>query len=114
MTRNSAFLAGAAALALATVTACAGYGGPYRHYGPPSAGVVYIMTAPPAPRSVIIPPRPSSVSVWISGYWNWTGVDFVWVDGRWDNNPPRAGAQWVPDQWVKTKKGWYRQPGHWK
>jgi len=114
MTRKPAFLAGAAALALVTLTACAGYGGPYRHYGPPPAGVIYITTAPPPPRTVIIPPRPSPIAVWISGYWSWTGVEFVWIDGRWDRNPPHAGAVWVPDQWVKTKHGWYRHPGRWK
>ena len=104
----------AAVAALSVLTACAGYGGPYRHYGPPPAGTVYITTAPPPPRSVIIPPRPTSLSVWISGYWNWTGTDFVWVDGHWDRSPPRAGALWVPDQWVKTNRGWYRKPGRWK
>lgn len=113
MSRKSVFLAGITALALAAVTACAGYGA-YRHDGPPPAGVVYVSTAPPPPRSVIIPPRPSAVSVWISGYWNWTGVEFVWVDGHWDRSPPHPGAQWVPDQWHKTKQGWYRQPGRWK
>lgn len=104
---------GIAALAFAALTACAGYG-PYRHHGPPPPGMVYITTAPPPPRTVIIPARPSAASVWISGYWSWTGAEFVWVDGRWDRNPPRPGAQWVPDQWVKTSKGWYRQPGRWK
>jgi hypothetical protein len=113
MTRKSALL-GAAVLSLAAVTACAGYGGPYRHAGPPPAGIVYIRTAPPPVRTVIIPPRPSASAVWISGYWNWTGATFVWVDGRWDRNPPRAGAQWVPDHWIRTNKGWYRQPGRWK
>lgn len=114
MTRKSMFLAAAAALSLATVTACAGYGGPYRHYGPPPAGVVYITTAPPPVRTVIIPPRPTSLSVWISGYWNWSGTDYVWTDGYWDRSPPHAGARWVPDRWVKTGHGWYREPGRWK
>jgi hypothetical protein len=100
------------ALAFAGLTACAGYG-PHRHYGPPPSGTVHITTAPPPPRTVIIPPRPTSLSVWISGYWNWTGTDFVWIDGHWDRSPPRAGAVWVPDQWVKTNKGWYRRPGRW-
>lgn len=103
----------AAALTLTLVTACAGYG-PHRHYGPPPAGVVYISSAPPPPRTVVVPVRPSSVSVWISGYWDWNGFDFVWIDGRWDPNPPRPRAVWVPDTWVHTDKGWYRHPGRWK
>ncbi|MGB2178202.1 MAG: hypothetical protein ACPH9E_09705 [Hyphomonas sp.] len=114
MSSRPALRVAAAVAALSALTACAGYGGPYRHYGPPPAGTVYITTAPPPPRSVIIPPRPTSLSVWISGYWNWTGTDFVWVDGHWDRSPPRAGALWVPDQWVKTNRGWYRKPGRWK
>jgi WXXGXW repeat (2 copies) len=92
---------------------CTSYG-PHRHYGPPPASVVYVSHTPPAPRTVIIPPRPTALSVWISGYWDWSGVDFVWIDGHWDRNPPRAGAQWVPDMWIRTDRGWYRHPGGWK
>lgn len=106
----------AAGLAIVTTLGLGGchYHGPYRH-GPVVAGggVVYVQTRPPPPpRYVPPPPRPTPLAIWIAGYWNWTGVQFVWVDGRWDPSPPRYKV-WAPDQWIHTDRGWYRQPGRW-
>lgn len=86
----------------------------YRH-GPPAAsvGVVYVRRAPPPPRHVRIPPRPAPTAIWIDGYWRWSGVEFVWVEGFWDRNPP-PGKVWAPGRWVHTSRGWYWQPGRWR
>ncbi|RIJ14813.1 YXWGXW repeat-containing protein [Henriciella mobilis] len=85
-------------------------------YGPPGPGpgthVVYIQKAPPPSRRVTIPPRPVSGAIWISGYWEWSGVEFRWVDGYWERNPPR-GKRWTAGHWVETRNGWYWSPGRW-
>ena len=41
------------------------------------------MAPPPAQRSEERPPRPSTNAEWISGYWHWSGKDWLWLDGRW-------------------------------
>ena len=118
MSKPQKWSAALIAVGALTLAGCAGYGDrdPYYARGPvvTDVGVTYIQTAPPYPRQVIIPRRPSVTSVWIDGYWNWTGVQFVWIDGTWDRNPPRAGATWAPGQWTQTKRGWYRRPGRWR
>ena len=108
-----------AALLVASAMTLAGCAGRYGPYGTPggvttTAGIVYVQTAPPPQKYVIIPRRPAPTAVWIEGYWDWTGVRFVWVDGLWNINPPRAGVVWVPHRWVKTNRGWYRKPGEWR
>jgi hypothetical protein len=44
----------------------------YYSHGPAvnDASIVYVWTAPPAPRPVTIPPRPSSSAIWIDGHWD--------------------------------------------
>lgn len=86
----------------------------YRH-GPPAVvfDATYVRWAPPPPRHVRIPPRPAPAAVWLGGYWRWTGVDYVWVDGFWERNPPYAKV-WTPGRWIHTSRGWYWRPGHWR
>ena len=42
--------------------------------------VVYIETAPPAPRIEVISKRPTPKAIWIPGYWMWNGSKYVWAD----------------------------------
>jgi len=105
----AASIAGGAMLAL---SGCAN-NGPYRPapaYAPSS--YVYVKTAPPAPRRVVMPPRPSDYAIWIDGYWNWSGYDYVWISGFWEANPPR-NQTWVRDRWANSNQGWYREQGRW-
>lgn len=87
----------------------------YRHGPPPPASVSihYVNRAPPPPRRVHVPPRPVPTAIWIGGYWRWTGVEFAWIDGYWDRNPPR-GRVWAPGRWIHTSHGWYWEPGRWR
>lgn len=86
----------------------------YRHGpAPVSPSVVFVRRAPPPPLRPRIPPRPAATAIWIGGYWRWSGVDFVWVDGFWERRPP-VGRVWVRDKWIHTNRGWYRRPGRWK
>lgn len=90
----------------------------YHHYyshGPAPVGtsIVYVRHSPPPPRRAHIPPRPSPGAFWIDGYWRWSGVEFVWTDGRWDRSPP-PGKVWVPGRWTHSKRGWYWTDGRWR
>lgn len=93
-------------------------GGCWYHYHyqhgpvPVRTGIVYIRTAPPPPHHYSIPPRPSVSAVWISGYWRWMDVEFTWVDGHWDRNPP-PNKRWRDGRWAHTAQGWYWMPGGW-
>ena len=36
------------------------------------------------------PPATAPGSVWVAGYWHWTGFEYAWVPGHWEAPPPRA------------------------
>jgi uncharacterized membrane protein len=77
---------------------------------------VYIRIAPPAPRHEVIieRDRPGPDHVWVPGYWNWNGTEYVWAGGRWDL-PPRPHAHWVPGHYRHHRRhGYYWIPGHWR
>jgi hypothetical protein len=95
------------------IAGCATHYHPYHGHGPVTSdtSIVYVRSAPPPPRRVHLPPRPSATAVWIDGYRNWTGVTFARTDGFWEPHP-RSRA-WVADKWVHTDRGWYRRPGRW-
>src|SRR6266498_3496265 len=50
--------------------------------------------------------------VWTTGYWRWTGSDYVWVPGSWLTRP-RPAAVWVTGHWVRRPGGWAWVAGHW-
>jgi hypothetical protein len=114
MSFKSAAIGGLLSACALAIAGCATHYHPYYGHGPVTSdiSVVYVRSAPPPPRRIRIPPRPSATAVWVDGYWNWTGATFVWVDGFWERHP-RSRA-WVPDRWVHTDLGWYRRPGRWK
>ncbi len=47
----------------------------------------------PAPLPEIKSGPPAPGLVWVDGGWQWDGVDYVWVPGRWESPPPRASAR---------------------
>lgn len=98
---------------IAAMTSGCWYHYHYRHGpAPVAASVSYIRVTPP-PHHRTLPPRPSPSAIWISGYWRWTGVEFVWSDGFWERNPP-PNKIWRDGRWVHTHQGWYWVPGHWQ
>ena len=74
--------------------------------------VVYIETAPPAPRIEVISKRPTPKAIWIPGYWMWKGNKYVWAPGHWEKKP--RGRAWAPGQWKRTHRGWYWVAGYWR
>lgn len=79
----------------------------------PIPAVVVMKDAPPPPRFEQTPPRPSSESVWISGYWFWREGQLEWISGHWDV-PPRVGATWIPPRWEKQGDSYVFTQGYWQ
>jgi hypothetical protein len=75
----------------------------------PVATVTY--ERPPEPRVVPRPPIPYPHAVWVDGYWDWTGQQYVWRDGHW--TAPHPGMHWRDTHWQRFGDGWVRVPGQW-
>lgn len=85
---------------------------PAYDYGPEPAPAVTVYTAPPAPLVEYRGLPPAFGYVWIDGYWNWGGVRYVWIPGRWVNPP--QGQVWVPRVWQRDGERWHSLGGHWE
>jgi hypothetical protein len=87
---------------------------PHAYQGAPQAAAdgQLIAQAPPSPLMEEIPPAPYDGAVWCDGYWNWTGVTYVWVGGRY-LAPPRAGFYWYPGGYVRRPGGYAFVHGRW-
>jgi hypothetical protein len=80
---------------------------------PNATGELIVKEPPPPPHEeVAIGVAPSSLHVWIPGYWAWHSR-WVWVTGRWEI-PPYHRAVWVPGHWQRRAYGWVWLPGHWR
>jgi hypothetical protein len=65
---------------------------------------------PPTPR-IVVAPVPRRGWIWSPGYWRWTGVTYLWVDGLW--LPQRPGYGYVAAHWTYGPEGWIFVPGTW-
>jgi hypothetical protein len=78
----------------------------------PPRGVV-VSGPPPAPMAEIDrPAAPSQASVWIVGYWHWTGTQYTWIPGHWENAPP--GAAWNAPRYVAHGGAYFYEAGTWR
>jgi hypothetical protein len=76
----------------------------------PPIGVV-VTGPPPEPIREPRPAAPSPRMVWVTGYWHWTGMQYTWIPGHWEEG--RDGTVWRgPDYVVRDGKYFY-QPGGW-
>jgi len=69
--------------------------------------------APPAPLSDPRGPPPGAGSVWLDGYWQWTGARFAWVPGQWAEPPGQPPFSWVPARWIGDARGWTFHEPYW-
>jgi hypothetical protein len=72
-------------------------------------------TAPsqPPPPQVETPGAPPVTGlVWVAGYWHFSAGKWIWVPGRWAR-PPKTGATWRPNVWVKEGATIRLDPGQW-
>ncbi len=67
--------------------------------GPPTREVL-VTQAPPAVRVETQPVSPGPGYIWTTGYWRWTGAQYVWVPGTWIVRQTPA-AVWVEGHWVR-------------
>lgn len=81
-----------------------------REAEPASRGVV-VSAPPPAPLTDRRPPAPSQASVWVPGYWHWTGMHYAWIPGHWDSPPP--GARWHAPSYAESGGHYTYEPGRW-
>jgi hypothetical protein len=78
---------------------------------PPAARGVAVNGPPPAPMNEPRPPQPTSDATWIAGYWHWTGMQYAWIPGHWENAPP--GATWAAPQYSSVGGSYFYQAGQW-
>ena len=56
--------------------------------------------------------RPSRDAVWIRGFWDWQGDNWVWIPGRW-TVPEERHARWIGPRYRREYGGYRYEPGHW-
>jgi hypothetical protein len=66
---------------------------------------------PPPPLREGPPGPPNSPSIWVSGYWHWTGMRYTWIPGHWERAP--GGARWHPPRYFYRDGTYYYEPGGW-
>ena len=100
---------------LAAVVACSslgiGAGCVVNEAEAPTRGVV-VSGPPPAPVAEQRPASPSPQSVWVGGYWHWTGIQYAWIPGHWDAPPP--GATWSAPIYTARDGKYFYESGGWK
>ena len=69
-------------------------------------------TAPPRVRYERRAVRPDRDSVWVRGFWDWQGDNWVWVPGRW-TVPEERHARWIGPRYRREYGGYRYEPGHW-
>nr|MBA3542081.1 hypothetical protein [Deltaproteobacteria bacterium] len=72
-------------------------------------------TAPKAPPALQVETRPAPpmrATIWVTGFWQWSGADWVWVAGSWQAQP-EAGTSWRPAQWRARGSVHILIPGGW-
>lgn len=77
----------------------------------PARGIV-VSGPPPAPVREERPTAPAKDSVWVPGYWHWTGMQYAWIPGHWDAPPP--GAVWNAPRVVSRDGRYVYESGGWK
>lgn len=72
-------------------------------------------TAPVAPPPLQVetaPVAPVRTAVWLAGFWQWTGADWVWIPGSWQLRP-EARVTWRAPEWRPRGKVHVLIPGGW-
>ena len=69
-------------------------------------------SAPPRVRYERRTRRTERNAVWVAGFWDWQGDQWVWIPGRWAV-PESRRAHWVRARYVREYGGWRYVPGHW-
>jgi len=83
-------------------------------------GTIYgrpLATVPPPPpyatQPEVIVAQPTPSSVWVPGYWEWTGSQYTWKAGFWAIPPP-GYYEYVPGAWILSGGGYYYRRPYWR
>jgi len=95
---------------LAVVVVCAGAACVIETVNAPPAGVA-VSGPPPAPMGETPPPPPRPRAAWVAGYWHWTGMQYTWIPGHWEDGPP--GALWRAPRYSLRDGVYFYEPGGW-
>ncbi|MDP9035295.1 MAG: hypothetical protein M3O50_10850 [Myxococcota bacterium] len=72
---------------------------------------VAVSGPPPAPVIEMRPPPPTVRAVWIAGYWHWTGMQYAWIPGHWEE--AHEGVQWWAPSYPMRDGTYFYEPGRW-
>lgn len=75
--------------------------------------VTYAPTAPPAPLVEVVPSPPGPTVTWQPGNWAWTGSQWAWIPGHYEQRPAQAGV-WLPGHWEQNSNGYFWIAGRWQ
>ena len=89
------------------------YGTPAPVYAAPAPAVIIVPTAPPPVIVERRPPHPGGSVIWVDGFYEPRGRDWVWVPGHYAA-PPRAGAVWVPPRYEHSGSEVHFSVGIWR
>jgi hypothetical protein len=108
---NRSLLARISAVAVALAVACCCGGCVVETAVATSPSGVAVTSPPPPPVIETRPAAPTARAVWIAGYWHWTGMQYTWIPGHWEE--ARPGAVWrAPRYWLREGVYIY-EPGAW-
>ncbi len=81
------------------------------------ASVSVVSTTPPptrpAPIREVRTPQPTPEAIWIDGFYEWAGGEWVWLAGTW-SQPPVQDAIWIPTVEVNLGGRTVIRPGSWR
>jgi hypothetical protein len=91
--------------------------------GVASVGCVATTSAPPSRAIIVSGPPPAPIveeptlpphaqAMWIAGYWHWTGIQYAWIPGHWEEAPPK-GSTWRAPRYVSADGAYFYEPGRW-
>ena len=66
---------------------------------------------PPPPMVEARPPTPGGRAAWVAGYWHWTGMQYTWIPGHWEE--ARPGAVWRAPRYSLREGVYFYEPGGW-
>ncbi len=75
--------------------------------------VDYAPSPPPAPMVETVPVAPSQAVYWQPGHWAWTGTQWTWIAGHYEQRPTQV-AIWLPGHWEQSANGYFWVEGRWQ
>ena len=75
--------------------------------------VNYAPNPPPEPIAENAPPAPGPTVYWQPGHWAWTGSQWTWLAGHFEQRPYQTAA-WEPGHWQQSSNGYFWVDGRWR